>query len=81
MKNYLLHELKRLAIALAMVPPCFVLLLAYFVLIAPATTTAGSGLNWQNALQMSVLFGAIPGLLLAGGIYTVLNIIYPYQAK
>lgn len=80
MKPYLVHELKRLGIALSMVPFCFLLLLIYFVLFAPATTTASSGINWNNALQMSVLFGAIPGILLAGGMYTVMNIFYPYQA-
>ena len=64
-----------------MLPLCILILLIYFVVFAPATRTGSSSLHWGNAISMSVMFGVIPGILLAGVVYTILNIFYPYSGS
>ncbi|MEO0476908.1 MAG: hypothetical protein AAF085_13200 [Planctomycetota bacterium] len=75
-KQQLNQQLKFLAIGLAMIPFCWLIVILFILFAAPQLTSDQNGQDWGQLLLMSLIFSLIPGIFVGGVTYTVLNAVF-----
>ena len=75
-KEQLNQQLRFLAIGLAMLPLCWIVIILFIVFAAPQLTSGPNGQDWGQLLLTSFVFSLVPGIFVGGVTYTILNALF-----